>query len=83
MSLSITPLVEEEGADVDRVVGVGVAVDSDHFERNCASLRLTIQASIATIIGKGSKEEKRTPDWRKSLVIVEGKMSLSRVAVSL
>ena len=79
----VTPPVEVEGAEVDGVEGVGVAVDPNRLERNYASLRLTIPASIAPMIGKGSEEGKRTSKWRKSLVIVEGKMSLSRVVVSL
>ena len=42
MSSSVTPLVKEEEADVDGVVGVGVVVDPDRHERNYASLCLTV-----------------------------------------
>ena len=83
MSSSVTPLVEEEGADVDKAIGVGVVVDLDFLEQNCALLHLTVPASIAPMTEKGSEKGKRTSKWRKSLVIVEGKMSLSRVFVSL
>ena len=73
----VIPPAKVEGAEVDGVEGVGVAVDPNRLERNYASLRLTIPASIAPMIGKGSEEGKRTSKWCKSLVIVEGKMSLS------
>ena len=39
MSSSVTPLIEEEGADVDGAEGVGGAVVPDRLDRNCASLR--------------------------------------------
>ena len=68
---------------MDGAEGVEVAVDPDCLECSCASLRLTIPASIAPMTGKGSEEGKGTSKWRKSLVIAEGKMSLSRVAESL
>ena len=83
VSSSVISLVEEEGVDVDGAKGVGVAVDLNHLERNCTSLHLMVLASIAPMIRKGSEEGKRTSKWRKSLVIAEGKMSLSRVVVSL
>ena len=38
---------------------------------------------MAHMTKKWSKEEKETKKWHKIRVIVEGKMSLSRVAVSL
>ena len=68
---------------MDGVEGGGVAIDPNCLERNYASLRLTVLASIALMTGKGSEEGKRTSKWRKSLVIVEGKMRLSQVTVSL
>ena len=80
---SVTPPTEEEGVEVDRVEGVGVAVDLDRLERSCALLRLTIPASIAPMTEKWSEEGKETSKWCKSLVIPKGKMSLSRVAKSL
>ena len=53
MSLSDTLLVEEEGADVDRVDRDGAgrvgAAESICRDLNCASLRLTVAASMAQI----------------------------------
>ena len=42
MSLSVTPLVEDEGVDVDGVEGVGGAVIPDRLNRNYASLFLIV-----------------------------------------
>ena len=75
MSPSDTSLEEEEGADVDGADRDGVereggAVESDCRDLNCASLCLTIAASM-------------TEKWRKILVIAEGKMSLLQDAESL
>ena len=42
MSSSVTPLIEEEGADVDGVEGVGGAAVLDRLDRNYASLHLTV-----------------------------------------
>ena len=42
MSLSVTPLVEEEEVDVDGVEGVGGVAISDRLDQNCASLRLMV-----------------------------------------
>ena len=83
MSSRVTPLVEEEGADVDGAEGVGGATDPDHLKRSCASLRLTVVASIATIMWKWSNTGRGTEKWCKILVIAEGKMSLPRVTESL
>ena len=83
MSLRVTPLVEEEGANVDGAEGVEGATNPNCLHQNYASLRLTVAASIAPIIEKWLDKGKGTEKWRKILVIVEGKMSLSRVAVSL
>ena len=83
MSSSVTPLIEEEGVDVDGAEGVGGATASECLERNYASLRLMVLASIAPMTRKGSKEGKRSSKGRKNLVIAEGKMSLLQVAVSL
>ena len=79
----VTPLTEEQGMEVDGAKGVGVAADPDRLERSCASLCLMILASIAPMTWKGSEEGKGTSKWRKSLMIAEGKMSLSQVTVSL
>ena len=73
----VTTLTKEEGAKVD-----GVS-DPDRLERNYALLCLTVAVSIAPIMWKWSDKGKGTKKWRKILVIVEGKMSLSRVAESL
>ena len=79
----VTPPSEEEGAKVDGSEGVGGAIDQDHLERDYASLRLMVAASMAHITWKWSDTGKGTEKWSKILVIAEGKMSLSRVAKSL
>ena len=58
MSSRVTLVEEEEGANVDGAVGAGGATDPNRHEQNCASLRLMVPASIAPMIGKGSKEGK-------------------------
>ena len=68
---------------MDGAEEVGGAADSDHLERGCASLCLMVAASMAHITWKWSKTGKGTEKWHKTLMIVEGKMSLSQVAVSL
>ena len=50
---------------------------------NCTSLHLMVAQSMAHITEKWSDEGKGTEKWHKIHVIAEGKMSLSRVAVSL
>ena len=72
-----------DGADQDRGEQEGGATESDCRDLNCASLCLTVAASIAHMTEKGSKEGKGTKKWHKIRVIAERKMSLSRVAVSL
>ena len=79
----VTPPAKEEGAEVDEAEGVGGAADSNRLERNYASLHLMVMASIAPITWKWSETRKGTEKWRKILMIVEEKLSLSRVAVSL
>ena len=76
----VTPPTEEEEAEVDGVEGVGGV---DHLIRSCASLRLMVAASMAHMTWKWSETGKGTKKWRKILVIAEGKMSLSWVAVFL
>ena len=83
MSLRVTPPEEEKGADVDEVEEVGEAVVPDRLECSCASLRLTIAASTSHMTWKWSETGNGTEKWHKILVITEGKMSLSWVAVSL
>ena len=81
MSPSYTSLVEEEGADVHRADQDGVgqvgATKSICRDLNCASLRLTVVASMAHMTWKGSDMGKGMEKWRKIIVITEGKMSLS------
>ena len=79
----VTPLAEEEEAEVDGVEGVGGVADLDHLVRSYASLRLMVAASMAHKTWKWSETRKGTKKWHKILVIAEGKMSLSWVAVSL
>ena len=79
----VTPLAEEEGAEVDGAEGVRGAVDPDRLERSCASLHLTIAASMAPITWKWSDTGKGIEKWCKILVIAEGNISLSQVTKSL
>jgi len=88
MSSRDTSLVEEEGANVDGsdqdgAEWEGGAADSDCLDLNCTSLRLTIAVSISHMTEKWLEEGKGTKKGHKIFVIAEGKMSLSRVAVSL
>ena len=88
MSPSDTSLKEEEGANVDGANRDGAeweggATESVCRDPNCVSLRLTVVASMTHMTEKWTEEGKGTEKWCKILVIVEGKMSLSRVAVSL
>ena len=83
MSSRVTPLVEEEEVDVDRAVEAGGIAVSNRLERSCASLHLTVAASMAHMTWKWSKTGKGTEKWHKILVIAEGKMSLSWAVVSL
>ena len=80
-SASVTSPIVEEGADVDGAEREGGSAESDCLDRNCASLCFTIVASmthmkVKWLEGKGIKK------WRKILIIVEGKMSLSQDAES-
>ena len=79
----VTPPVEVEGAEVDEAEEVGEVANPDRLEQICALLHLTVAASIAHITWKWSKTGKGTEKWCRILVIAEGKMSLSQVAVSL
>ena len=86
MSLNDILLVEKEGVDVDRANRDGAkrvgATKSVCLDLNYASLRLTIAASMAHMTWKGSDKGKGMEKLHKILVIVEGKMSLSRDAES-
>ena len=88
MSPSDTSLKEEEEADMDGANRDGAEREGKATEficrdLNCASLRLTVAASMAHMTKKWVEEGKGTKKWRKILVIAEGKMSLSWVAISL
>ena len=87
MSPSITSPITEEGADVDGAERNGAEWEgglaaSDCLDRNYTSLRFTIVTSMAHMKVKWSDKGKGTEKWRKILVIVEGKMNLSRDAES-
>ena len=79
-------LVEKEGVDVDRANQDGAkrveAAESVCRDLNYTLLHLTVAAFMAHMIWKGSDMGKWMEKWRKILVIVEGKMSLSRDAES-
>ena len=88
MSPSDTSLIEEEGADVDGAEQDGAkqeggANESDCCDLNCASLHLTVAASMAHMTEKWSEKGKGIEKWHKICMIAEGKMSLSRVTISL
>ena len=81
----VTPLAEEEGAEVDgakEVKGAAVCVWGCH-NLSYVSLHQTVAASMAPITKKRGETGKRMEKWRRICVIIEGKMSLSRVAISL
>ena len=81
MSPKDTSLEEEEGADVGRAERDGVdqegGVESCCRDLNCTSLRFTVAGSMAHMKVKRSDARKWTKKWRKILMIVKGKMSLS------
>ena len=88
MSPRVTLPVEDEGIDGDGVERDGAeqeggAAKSDCRDLNYASLRLMIAASMAHMTEKLVEEGKGTEKLCKIHVIAKGKMSLSRVAVSL
>ena len=74
---------EVDGADRDRAEWEERATESDCHDLNCTSLRLTIVESMAYMIEKWSEEGKGIEKWHRIHVTAKGKMSLSRVAVSL
>ena len=88
MSPSDTSLEEKKGVDVDGAKQDGAkreggAAESVCRDLNCVSLCLTVVVVMAHMIEKWSKEGKGMEKWHKIHVIAKGKMSLSRVAVSL
>ena len=72
-----------DGIDRVRVEREGGVAESNCRDQNCASLHLTVEASMAHMTKKWSEEGKGTEKWHKIHVIAEGKMSLSWIAVSL
>ena len=66
-ALRVTTLTEEKGAKVDRAEGVGGVADLDRLECSCASLHLTIAASMAHITSKWSDIGKEQKNSVKSL----------------
>ena len=83
MSSRVTPLVEEEGTDVDEAIEVGGIAILDCLECSCALLHLIVAVSMAHMTWKWSEAGKGTEKWHRILMIAKVKMSLSRVAVSL
>ena len=69
----VTPPTKVEGVGVDGAEGVGGATEPERFERNYASLRSTIAASIAPMTGKWLDTRKGTEKWHKILVIAKGR----------
>lgn len=79
MASRVTPPAEDNEVEVD---GAVEAKEVTVSVRGClslsyASLRQTIATSMALITMKRGDLGKETEKWRKSLVIAEGKMSLS------
>ena len=60
IALRVTPPVEEEGAEVDGVEGVGGATNLDHLEHSYALLRLIVAVSMAHITWKWLETGKGT-----------------------
>ena len=81
-SPSVTSPIVEEGANVDGDEREGRSTESDCLDRNCASLRFTIAASMTHMKVKWLDKGKGIEKWRKILMIAEGKMSLSQDAES-
>ena len=72
-----------DGADRDRVEREGGAAESDCRDLNYTSLRLMVAATMAHMTKNWSEEGKGTEKWHKIHVIAKGKMSISRIAISL
>ena len=79
----VTPLVEEEGANVDRAIEAGGIAVPNRLKRSYALFCLMVVASMAHMTWKWSETGKGIEKWHKIIVIAEWKMSLLRVAVSL
>ena len=79
----VTPPTKEEGTEVDGAEEVGGVAVPNRLERSYTSLRLTAARSMAHITWKWLETGKGKEKWHKILVIAEGKISLSQVAISL
>ena len=85
MASRVTPPAEDEGAEVDGVVEAGGAVVSVRgcLDRSYIILHLTVAASMAHMNVKRGDLGYEIEKWQRSRLIAEGKMSLSRVVVSI
>ena len=72
-----------DGAERDGVERGGGAAEFDYRDLNCTLIRLTVAYIMAHMMEKWSEEGKGTEKWHRIRMIAEGKMSLSRVVVSL
>ena len=66
MSSRVTPLIEEEGANVDGVEGVGGAAVPNHPDQNYTSLCLMVAAFMTHMTEKWSEGEKEQKNGMKS-----------------
>ena len=88
MSPRVTSPIEAEGANMDGAERDGVergggAAEFDYRDLNCTLIRLTVAYIMAHMMEKWSEEGKGIEKWHRIRMIAEGKMSLSRVAISL
>ena len=67
-----------DGADRDGAEQEGGAAESIYHDLHYASLCLTVAASMSHMKVKWSDKGKGIEKWRKILMIMEGKMSLSQ-----
>ena len=72
-----------DGANRDGAEREGGAANPDCLNLNCASLRLKVAAPMAHMKVKWSDAGKGTEKWRKILMVMKRKMSLSQDAESL
>ena len=67
---------------MEGVEGVGGAANLDRLERSCASLRLTVVASMAHITWKWSETGKGTEKWHKILTTSLKNLTLPLTKIS-
>ena len=85
MAFRVTPLAEDEGAEkegAEEAGGTAILI-WDYLGWSWASLHRTVAASMVHMTEKCVDSKEETEKRRRSLVIAEGKMSLSRLAISL